>query len=64
LSDYRLYSIKDGHFWRCEEIRAESDEAAIAEARRRQQGLPGELWAGARKVKLLDAAKASAPTNA
>ena len=56
MAEYRLYSIRHDHFWGCEEICAESDEAAIAEACRREQALPAELWAGARKVKLLEPA--------
>ena len=64
LADYRLYSIRHGHFWRCEEMRAESDEAAISEASRRQQALPAELWSGARKVKLLEPAQAGVSSNA
>jgi hypothetical protein len=51
LTDYRLYWIKDGHFWRRDEIRAENDAFAIEEVLLlRKDGLPAELWTGARKV--------------
>ena len=59
MIDYRLYWIRNGHFYRREEIEAESDEAAIAEAERRQPGAAAELWTGARKVMLFDQATAS-----
>jgi hypothetical protein len=60
VADYRLYYIRNGHFYRFEEISAEDDEAAIAEALRREPGISAELWNGARKVTTFEPEAASA----
>jgi hypothetical protein len=54
VADYRLYCIRNGHFYRFEEIIAEDDEAAIAEALRLQPDTSAELWNGARKVTMFE----------
>jgi hypothetical protein len=54
VRDYRLYCIRDGHFYRCEEISAQDDDAAIAEVLRRQPDSLAELWNGARKVRMFE----------
>jgi hypothetical protein len=54
VADYRLYCIRNGHFYHCEEIAAVDDAAAIAEAERRQPYVASELWTGARRVKILE----------
>jgi hypothetical protein len=60
VADYRLYCIRNGHFYRFEEISAEDDEAAIAEALRLQPETSAELWIGARKVTTIEPSPAAA----
>jgi hypothetical protein len=62
VRDYRLYCIRNGHFYRCEEISAQDDDAAIAEALRRQPDSLAELWSGARKVHLFEPAQGRSRT--
>ena len=48
---YRLYCLNAaGGFFRCDEISAESDEAAIAEAAQRRGEHAAELWEQGRMV--------------
>jgi len=55
---YRIYTIgDDGHFLRVEEIDAPDDAKALALAKQRQNGLPLEVWDGARMVTRLDRAR-------
>jgi hypothetical protein len=50
VAEYRLYFIRDGHFWRVEEFAAADDAEATEEAQRRRRNAASELWARARKV--------------
>lgn len=59
MAYYRLYFVQRGHFVRFEEIEAEDDEAAIAQARRRLGPLSLELWCGRRRVTSFEAAAAA-----
>jgi hypothetical protein len=55
---YRIYTVgDDGHFLRVEEIDAPDDAKALALAKQRQNGLPLEVWDGARMVTRLDRAR-------
>ncbi|HEY0043608.1 MAG TPA: hypothetical protein VGB62_03570 [Allosphingosinicella sp.] len=51
MNHYRLYGLNAaGGFFRCDEISAESDEAAIAEAVHLRREHAAELWEQGRMV--------------
>jgi hypothetical protein len=51
VEDYRLYCIDEAnHFVGCDEIEAESDEAAVLRSITLQGAHAAELWCGARKI--------------
>jgi hypothetical protein len=51
MADYILYWFEGPGVVRCEELVADSDEAAVAEALRLQGSNAAELWCGVRRVK-------------
>ena len=53
--DYRVYFVgTDGHFINREDISAESDEAAVAQAHSLARGQAIEVWQGNRMVTRVD----------
>jgi len=52
LPQYLLYCFDGPKFVRCDVFSAPDDEAAIAGALSRHDGLAAELWEGSRKVKI------------
>ena len=70
MAQYRLYCINEtGRFFRCDELDAADDEAAISHGRELRGDHPAELWCGARLVTSLSrqavgAEAAAAPSRA
>jgi hypothetical protein len=62
MSRYRLYHVKDGHFFRGTDIWAETDKEAIAQAIELRGPEPAELWCGERKVTIFTASEGGGPT--
>jgi hypothetical protein len=59
---YRLYCVdRHDHFFRCEEIEAADDGAAIAEALSRRGEHAAELWEQGRKVKTFQKQQVTEP---
>jgi hypothetical protein len=55
MAEYVLYCLDGPKLVRCERFQAESDEAAIAEALRRQGSNAAELWRGPERLKVFAA---------
>lgn len=58
MAEYLLYCLDGPKLVRCESFDADSEEAAIAEALRRQGDSAAELWCGPRRVKVFAQANA------
>ena len=52
MAYYRLYHVRNGRFCRVDDIQADEDEQAEAQALKHIRSDPAELWCGSRKVKI------------
>ena len=54
MTDYRLYCIRNDHFFCCEEFFADSDQAAATKSLALRAGMAAELWSRDRQVNIFE----------